>query len=135
VEVRVRATALRGPPAFPLWPVGPPRLSAAHTPLSCHSGSLRQASSEQAAAAVSWAVLREAAVVVADADFGVVGVVVGVVGVVVVEVVGVGVEESSVGLSSALERCSSEASPCQDQRLCSRASRMTVTLKLEAVSV
>ena len=28
---------LRGPPAFPLWPVGPPRLSAAHTPLSCHS--------------------------------------------------------------------------------------------------
>ena len=47
--------------------------------------------------------LREAAVVVADADFGVVGVVVGVVGVVVVEVVGVGVgvEESSVGLSSA----------------------------------
>ena len=48
--------------------------------------------------------LREAAVVVADADFGLVGVVVGVVGVVgvvVVEVVGVGVEESSVGLSSA----------------------------------
>ena len=44
--------------------------------------------------------LREAAVVVADADFGLVGVV-GVVGVVVVEVVGVGVEESSVGLSSA----------------------------------
>ena len=44
--------------------------------------------------------LREAAVVVADADFGLVGVVVGV-GVVVVEVVGVGVEESSVGLSSA----------------------------------
>ena len=40
--------------------------------------------------------LREAAVVVADADFGLVGVVVGVVG-----VVGVGVEESSVGLSSA----------------------------------
>ena len=28
---------MRGPPAFPLWPVGPPRLSAAHTPLSCHS--------------------------------------------------------------------------------------------------
>ena len=45
--------------------------------------------------------LREAAVAVADADFGVVGVVVGVVGVGVVEVVGVGVEESSVGLSSA----------------------------------
>ena len=72
-------------------------------------GSLRQASSEQAAAkkkdvvtstsrisnqyqpAVSWAVLREVAVVVADADIGAVGV--------VVEVVGV--EESSVGLSSA----------------------------------
>ena len=34
-----------------------------------------------------------------------------------------------------LERCSSEASPCQDQRLCSRASRMTLTLKLGAVSV
>lgn len=134
MEVRVRATALRGPPAFPLWPVGPPRLSAAHTPLSCHSGLLRQASSEQAAA-VSWAVLREAAVVVADADFGVVGVVVGVVGVVVVEVVGVGVEESSVGLSSALERCSSEASSCHYQRLCSRASRMTLTLKLGAVLV
>ena len=50
--------------------------------------------SDQYQPAVSWAVLREAAVVVADADFGVVGVVVGVVGVVVVE-------ESSVGLSSA----------------------------------
>ena len=57
--------------------------------------------SNQYQPAVSWAVLREAAVVVADADFGLVGVVVGVVGVVVVEVVGVGVEESSVGLSSA----------------------------------
>ena len=34
-----------------------------------------------------------------------------------------------------LERCSSEASSCHDQRLCSRASRTTVTLKLGAVPV
>ena len=34
-----------------------------------------------------------------------------------------------------LERCSSEASSCHYQRLCSRASRMTVTLKLGAGSV
>ena len=34
-----------------------------------------------------------------------------------------------------LERCSSEASSCQDQRLCSRASKMTLTLKLGTVSV
>ena len=33
------------------------------------------------------------------------------------------------------ERCSSEASPCHDQRLCSRASRTMVTLKLGAVFV